>query len=234
MPMDGSFHGTSLPSRAMVRVDMQDSRTHLGRLVVLLLAIVLLPAAAGAGLGDAQALRAAPPPLPAVLGMAMLATARLTREAALRDPVLKTLKEVVETSRCGVTAGEAASLASARMGVELDRKTAEFHLSQLTRLRILRRHKVDMRRLYLAFDAPEPPLPEPLPSRILALVRAHPGVSASQAAALLGVTDTRFDRHLKALMEEGLVSRWRPHGAQGFLLQCMADPHDSAALAGFR
>lgn len=214
---------------------MQASRTHLGRAVVFLSAIALLPAAAGAGAADGPNVRAGVPPVPAVLGLAVLATARLTREAALRDPVLKTLKEVVESSRGGVTAGEAASLAGARMGVELDRKTAEFHLSQLTRLRILRRHKVDTRRLYLGFDAPDPQLPEPLPARILALVREKPGVSASKAAELLGVTDTRFDRHLKALMEEGLVSRWRPHGAQGFLLRPIAlDPHDGRALAGFR
>lgn len=200
---------------------MEASRKHIVRLATALVVLAFLPLAGASPAPDASPVGATARggllAVPALAGLAF-ATARLTRDAALRDPVLRVLREVVEGSRGGVTASEAATLASARMGEEIDRKCADFHLSQLTRLRILRRHKVGTRRLYLGFDAPAPPPPEPLATRILAFVRANPGISAAEAAAKLGVTDTRFDRHLKDLMQMGLVARWRPHGASGFLL----------------
>lgn len=172
----------------------------------------------GNGLALAAALAAA-----ALLALGALGL-RVTRKDVSRDPVLRALREAVGRRRQGATAAELAAEVRAKVpeAADLDRRGAEALLAQLTRLRVLRRHRVDGRVVYLAREAPEPGLPEAPAARILALLRERPDLSMGEAAGLLGMTRMRLDRHLKPLLRDGLVERRRPSPAGPFLLRAAA------------
>ena len=133
---------------------------------------------------------------------------RVHRPDALHHPARAALHEGLGLFPHGATAGMAASAAG------LPRKTAEYHLTYLARMGLVRMHAdaEGVTRYSLQAVPPEPSLA----SKLLESVRTNPGATTAQLAALLGVSRARVDRRLKELVLAGELEAERDAGERRY------------------
>jgi DNA-binding MarR family transcriptional regulator len=135
----------------------------------------------------------------ALIGMALYQ--RLSKPRALDHPV----RQAAYRACVGMEKGGTAQEIAAQVGVS--RKAAEYHLVYLVRLGFLQeiRSQEGPRRFATPLAALRPEARASPAERVIACVRANPGIRATQLAKMLAMHRTKADRHVKELLIDGLI-----------------------------
>lgn len=137
-----------------------------------------------------------------VAGLVLLAAGvalyqRITPARSTEHETRALIRKLLTDRPDGATAGEVGRL------LDMNRKTAEYHLTYLARLGTLRTGLDEHgARLY---SLKAIPARRTLVERMLLLVRERPGLSVPQAAEALGVSRSSADRYAKALVVSGAL-----------------------------